>query len=421
MSFDGPTPQRRGTVLVRLILAIPQFIVLFLLEIALFFVAVIGWFAALFMGRLPVWAHQFNSGFVSWSARVSAYLYLLTDEYPPFEFDTRSYPIRPFLPPPGKLNRLAVFFRLILFIPAFVFQMIVSYGLSLPLLLITWLILVFTGRMPPQLYWAYAALLRYETRFYAYMLLVTPEYPWGMFGDGPPEASPGSPAPTASIEEAAPVPYAESPGEAAARVPPPAPPAWPPPPPPNWAQGGTPPPLPHYPLSSAPDESGGAGPSRLVLPSGSRGWLIFAIVWGVLVLGVQVPLQVKSFTTNVNLTSAQYDTVLNDYNESQATVALAERCTTIACLHTANVAVATSFDQFDSNLVAMNLSPFAQDRATLVLNDLSQLSTAFTALSNSPSLPAYRSRVQTSQVSTLLLSLQNDTTNLLNALRTSIF
>jgi hypothetical protein len=149
--------------------------------------------------------------------------------------------------------------------------------------------------------------------------------------------------------------------------------------------------------------------------------LIFAIVWGALVLGVQVPLQVKTFTFNVNTRTAQYNTVLDDYNESQAVVALAERCTTIACLHTANTAVATSVDQFDSNLVALNLSPLAQARATPVLNDLSQLSTAFTALANSPNLQAYRSRVQTSQVSTLLLSLHNDTSNLLNALRTNIF
>ena len=53
MWFSGSAPQRRATVIFRIILAIPQFFVLFFLGIAAFFVAVIGWFAALFTGRLP--------------------------------------------------------------------------------------------------------------------------------------------------------------------------------------------------------------------------------------------------------------------------------------------------------------------------------------------------------------------------------
>ena len=58
MWFAGTAPQGRLTVGFRIILAIPQFIVLYFLFIAVFFVAVIGWFAALFTGRLPgVGAH----------------------------------------------------------------------------------------------------------------------------------------------------------------------------------------------------------------------------------------------------------------------------------------------------------------------------------------------------------------------------
>ena len=53
----GTRPQRRATVIFRIILAIPQFIVLFFLGIAAFFVSMIGWFAALFTGRLPEFAY----------------------------------------------------------------------------------------------------------------------------------------------------------------------------------------------------------------------------------------------------------------------------------------------------------------------------------------------------------------------------
>ncbi len=164
MWFSGPEQQRRWTVLIRLILAIPQAIVLFVLEIALIVVTIIGWFAAIVMGRLPLWVHQFNSGYVRWYTRFIAYAYLLTDEYPPFEFDDLPYPARPIMAPPGSLNRLAVLFRIILALPAAFFQSIVSYGLFIPMLFVAWLIMVFTGRMPRALYWAYSSWVRYSTR-----------------------------------------------------------------------------------------------------------------------------------------------------------------------------------------------------------------------------------------------------------------
>ena len=59
MWFAGTAPQRRLTVAFRVILAIPQIVVLYFLFIATFFVLVIGWFGALFMGRLPEWVHSF--------------------------------------------------------------------------------------------------------------------------------------------------------------------------------------------------------------------------------------------------------------------------------------------------------------------------------------------------------------------------
>lgn len=162
--FAGPAKQRRLTVAFRIILAIPQFIVVYFLLIATYIVTIIGWFGALFMGRLPRWVYEFVSGVVRWSTRVEAYMFLLTDQYPPFSLDDEDYGVRPFLPPPGRLNRWAVLFRIILVIPAAAFYQIVSYGLTFPLLFVAWLITLVSGRMPDALYLAYAALLRYATR-----------------------------------------------------------------------------------------------------------------------------------------------------------------------------------------------------------------------------------------------------------------
>ena len=79
--------RNRLTVAFRLILAIPHFIVLPLLGIAVFFVGVITFFAVLFTGRWPDGLRNFVLGVGRWWLRFQAYLLLLTDEYPPFTMD----------------------------------------------------------------------------------------------------------------------------------------------------------------------------------------------------------------------------------------------------------------------------------------------------------------------------------------------
>ena len=114
-----PAPQRRWTVLLRLILAVPHMIVLYALTIAAMAVAFVGWWGALFTGRLPGFAVTFLSGYLRWYIRFNGYLCLLTDVWPPFSFDDDpGYPVRAAIPPAQRLNRAAVFFRCVLIIPA---------------------------------------------------------------------------------------------------------------------------------------------------------------------------------------------------------------------------------------------------------------------------------------------------------------
>lgn len=455
MWFDGPQKQRRWTVLIRFILAIPQAIVIGILGYALFVVAVIGWFGALFMGRLPGWVHKFNTGYTRWYMRYMAYTYLLTDTYPPFEFDDRSYPARPIMPAPGPLNRVAVFFRFVLVFPAGVFQVIVIYGLLIPMLFVAWLIMVFSGRMPRALYWAYSSLIRYTARVLAYLLLLTPEYPWGMFGDregstsvappfagapgsSPPYAPPGSftppPPPMASppAETIDAAPSTETPGGAAAPVPPADAPAWPPPPPPTWTppvpkaapaspwEHAPPPPPPPPP----PPQGTDGERNRLVLARGARRWLVFATVWGSILLVAYLSIFAAVGVHNANNAANQYNAVVNDYNDSKAAITAAiaqiDSCTTVSCLQASHLAAASSLDKFNVDLTAMNLPPNAQGPARVVESDLTQLGSVFTNLANSPSPQAYRATLQKSNLQTLLTSLTNDTNSLLDALRSNI-
>jgi hypothetical protein len=84
---DAPRDLNRWLPLVKWLLAIPHYIVLFFLWIAAIVVVIIAWFAILFTGRYPRGMFDFVEGVIRWGVRVIAYAFLLvTDRYPPFAF-----------------------------------------------------------------------------------------------------------------------------------------------------------------------------------------------------------------------------------------------------------------------------------------------------------------------------------------------
>ena len=88
--LDFPYPDARSELnrwlpLVKWLLAIPHYIVLFFLGIAAFLCVVIAWFAILFTGRYPRALFDFVVGVARWYNRVIGYAFtLVTDRYPPF-------------------------------------------------------------------------------------------------------------------------------------------------------------------------------------------------------------------------------------------------------------------------------------------------------------------------------------------------
>jgi len=82
---DATRDLNRWLPLVKWLLVIPHFIVLFFLWIAAIVVVIIAWFAILFTGRYPRGLFDFVQGVIRWGARVVAYAFVLvTDRYPPF-------------------------------------------------------------------------------------------------------------------------------------------------------------------------------------------------------------------------------------------------------------------------------------------------------------------------------------------------
>ena len=87
--LDFPYPDARQLnqwlPLVKWLLAIPHYIVLFFVAIGAIVAVIIAWFAILFTARYPRGLFDFVVGVMRWSNRVTGYAFVLvTDEYPPF-------------------------------------------------------------------------------------------------------------------------------------------------------------------------------------------------------------------------------------------------------------------------------------------------------------------------------------------------
>ena len=81
---DPAGPRDRLSVGLRILLAIPHFIVLFFVLLAWCFTTIAAWFIILFTGSYPQGLYEFGVGALRWLLRVQAYMLLLVDDYPPF-------------------------------------------------------------------------------------------------------------------------------------------------------------------------------------------------------------------------------------------------------------------------------------------------------------------------------------------------
>jgi len=87
VSFEYQEKLSRLTTFFRVLMIIPQWIVLYFIGMAASVVIFITWWAILFTGRYPRWAFNFVAGYVRWYTRVTGYYCLLTDKYPPFSIE----------------------------------------------------------------------------------------------------------------------------------------------------------------------------------------------------------------------------------------------------------------------------------------------------------------------------------------------
>jgi hypothetical protein len=194
---DFVRERNRVTTFFRLIVAIPWLIVGYIYTIAAEVVALISWFAILFLGRYPEGLYNFNAGALRELMRINAFAALQTDAWPPFGFSPDpTYPVRLQVAPRAeRQSRLKALFRLILALPLLVLGYAINF-VHLGAALISWLTIVFRGYQPAGVHNALAFTLAWQARFTAYLLLLRDEYP--PVGDEPAQVgdlpAPGQPA-----------------------------------------------------------------------------------------------------------------------------------------------------------------------------------------------------------------------------------
>ncbi len=420
VAFAEPAQQNRLTVLVRIILAIPHLVVLWALGIAAEIVVIICWFAALVLGRLPEGLAGFLTGYLRWLVRVQAYLFLLTDRYPPFELDEADYPVQLLLRP-GPLNRLAVFFRIILAIPAYLLTLLVLFGMETIVMFVTWLIVLIAGRMPRPLHEAIAAGLRYYIRFAGYMFLVTGTYPWGLFGDQPdlttappgvtPPAGYGQPAP--GYGQPAPGYGQPAPGYGQPGYEPPAGYGQPGP---GYAEPGYGQPGPGYDQPAAYGQPaavtgwlGGAQPWRLVLSSGAKSLVGMFLAIGVLVLVLYAVLIGVAVSSNNTVSKADAAlSVESAYASLSTTVATFDSNVSacggkLSCVNRVDARMSQAFRKFGSDLHGISMpTPASSASSATVQSNANQIATDFQRLSTASSVSQYQHTVASTGLEGLL-------------------
>jgi uncharacterized protein DUF4389 len=84
LQIARPASLSRWKIFLKWLFAIPHYLVLAVLGIASFVVLIIAFFAVIITGEWPEGLRNFFVGYFRWTYRVNAYVFLLTDDYPPF-------------------------------------------------------------------------------------------------------------------------------------------------------------------------------------------------------------------------------------------------------------------------------------------------------------------------------------------------
>ena len=182
LQIDTPGRIANWRPLVHWLLLIPHYVVLSVLTAVSLIVGLISWIVILLTGKLPAGLAGYQAMNLRYSTVVGAFFNFLTDQYPPFDFDTsladpgRSQTSVSLSPALEGRNRLTVLLRIITIIPAYIFSLVMVV-ISAVCVLLGFFAVLFTGRWPDGLRKLVVGSHIVNLRYYTYGLLLTDEYP----------------------------------------------------------------------------------------------------------------------------------------------------------------------------------------------------------------------------------------------------
>jgi hypothetical protein len=177
LEFDREDEYSRLLPFVKWLLLIPHWIALTFVGLAAFFAIVVSWFAVLFTGRYPQGLHGFVTGTYRWAARVSAYMLLMTDRYPPFSLDhDDDYPARLDIAYEPEIARWRPLVHWLLVIP-YMFVAGVLLTIAYFVTIAAFFTILFTKQFPQAMFDFNVVALRWQARANIYSYWMTERYP----------------------------------------------------------------------------------------------------------------------------------------------------------------------------------------------------------------------------------------------------
>jgi hypothetical protein len=183
LRVDDDLRRSRLTVLLRLVLVIPQLIWFYVWLSVVVAVVAFNWIATLLAGRTEDDLHAFIGRWLRFQTHVNAYLLLVANPWPPFSGRPGTYPVDLEIDPSRPQARLVTAFRLLLVVPAYVLAAVLG-TVAQVVAVAGWFVCLVLGRMPRGMRDLTAYCLWYQAQTYAYLLLLTSRYPSLAGGSG---------------------------------------------------------------------------------------------------------------------------------------------------------------------------------------------------------------------------------------------
>jgi hypothetical protein len=131
----------------------------------------------LFRQKYPRWWFDWNVALTRFSARVAAYIDLLTDVYPSTDEEQSVHIEIPYPDAPAELNRWLPLVKWLLAIPHYIILLFLGIA-AIVCVVIAWFAILFTGRYPRGLFDFVVGVYRWSLRVVAYAFLLTTDlYP----------------------------------------------------------------------------------------------------------------------------------------------------------------------------------------------------------------------------------------------------